>query len=102
MIKFITFLLLLTTSNARLIGGDPKTWSPTSSEENYTIVIPFPLTSELDCTTCKILVATLETDACLKCPNSKCLDFFQAYGDPTQICQQINICPKKKWWSFKD
>ena len=89
MIKFITFLLLLTSSNARLIGSDPKTWSPT---ENYT--------SELDCTTCKILVATLETDACLKCPNSKCLDFFQAYGDPTQICQQINICPKKKWWSF--
>ena len=85
--SIVIFLLALTSVNcSRVIGGDPKTWSP-------------QLVSELDCATCKVLIATLETDACLKCPNTTmCTDFIEKYGDPTRVCQQLDICPKKSWF----
>ena len=86
--SIIIFLLSIVSVNSarvpELIGGNPKTWSPT-------------LVSELDCTTCKVLIATLETDACLKCSDTKCLDFFEKYGNPVQVCQQLGVCPKKSW-----
>ena len=68
------------------IGSNPKTWSP----------VPFDTT--LDCATCKILVATIETDACLKCSESdKCTQLVTAFGDPEKLCQFIDICPKTSW-----
>ena len=90
--SIVIFLLsIISVNSARVIGGDPKTWSPSPAQENYTLL------SELDCTTCKVLIATLETDACLKCSDTKCLDFFEKYGNPVQVCQQLGVCPKKSW-----
>ena len=61
----------------QLIGGDPKTWS---------------VQTELDCTTCKVLIATLETDACLKIQDTKCIKFFEKYGEPGHVCEKLGIC----------
>ena len=94
--SIVIFLLSIMSVNSarvpqpQLIGGNPKTWSP----GNYTTLT---LVSELDCTTCKVLIATLETDACLKSSDTKCLDFFEKYGNPSQVCQQLGVCPKKTW-----
>ena len=98
--SIVIFLLSIVSVNSarvpqpELIGGNPKTWSPKPVQENYTLTIPITLVSELDCTTCKVLIATLETDACLKCSDTKCLDFFEKYGNPVQVCQQLGVCPK--------
>ena len=85
MFKTVVIFLLsivLVVDSVR-IGGNPKTWSPVQEK------------SELDCTTCKVLIATLETDACIKCQDTKCLDFFEKYGDPSQVCQRLGVCPIK-------
>ena len=73
-------------NESQIIGSNPKTWSPVPSD------------TALDCATCKILVATIETDACLKCSESdKCTQLVTAFGDPEKICQFIDICPKTSW-----
>ena len=89
MFKFIIFLSSIMLINCarllsppppphhQLIGGDPKTWS---------------VQTELDCTTCKVLIATLETDACLKIQDTRCIDFFEKYGEPGQVCEKLGIC----------
>ena len=73
-------------NESQIIGSNPKTWSPVPSD------------TALDCATCKILVATIETDACLKCSESdKCTQLVTAFGDPEKLCQFIDICPKTSW-----
>ena len=73
-------------NESQIIGSNPKTWSPVPSD------------TALDCATCKILVATIETDACLMCSESdKCTQLVTAFGDPEKICQFIDICPKTSW-----
>lgn len=86
------------TWSPQLIGGNPKTWSPS---ENYTVIIPVTLfDTDLDCSTCKIMLAALETDACSKCHESdKCMQMIQTLGDPTKICQLIGVCPKTSWFT---
>ena len=79
-------------SEPQIIGSNPKTWSP------VTVVIPYD--SDLDCSTCKILVAAIETEACSKCPESetdKCTQFVTKFGDPEKLCQLVRICPKTSW-----
>ena len=79
MLKLLTLWSLFTAhATGRVLyplGGDPKTWSPS-----------------LDCTTCKVLIATLETDACLKYKNPNCTTFFEKYGKPEEVCEKLNIC----------
>ena len=76
--SILIFLLSIKTVNSyRVLGNNPKTWTPTT---------------ELDCTTCKLLLATLETDACLKLPNTECEEFIEKYGAPEKVCQKIGIC----------
>jgi hypothetical protein len=103
----ILFLSLLALNSARvinkpldyyelepqIIGSNPKTWSPA------TIVIPSELFDPaLDCSTCKIIVDAIETDACSKCPESdKCTQLVTAFGDPEKLCQLIKVCPKTSW-----
>ena len=84
MLGFIIFLSSIILINcARLtppsprLGGDPKTWS---------------VKTELDCATCKVVIATLETDACLKIQDTRCIDFFEKYGEPGQVCEKLGIC----------
>lgn len=105
MLKYLVLLLSLfsvnsvrVVENKPLIGGNPKTWSPS---ENYTVVIPVTLFDQaLDCSTCKIIIAALETDACSKCHESdKCMQMIQTLGEPTKICQLIGVCPET--WSQK-
>ena len=74
---FIIFLSLFSANAIRVIGDDPKTWSPST---------------ELDCSTCKVILTAIGIDACSKCPDpDKCAQMF---SDPTKICQFIGICPK--------
>ena len=106
MFKYLVILLSIFSVNSSrviyqaenkplVIGGDSKTWSP------VTVGIPSELfNSDLDCSTCKILVATIETDVCLKSPESetdKCTQFFTKFGDPEKLCQLVDICPKTFW-----
>ena len=95
MLKYLVLILSIFSVNSarviepiepQIIGSNPKTWSPVPSD------------TALDCATCKILVATIETDACLKCSESdKCTQLVTAFGDPEKICQFIDICPKTSW-----
>ena len=100
MFKYLVILLSLFSVNssrviyqAEIIGSNPKTWSP------VTVVMPSELFNPaLDCATCKILVATIETDVCLKCPDSdKCTQLVTRFGDPEKLCQLVSICPKTSW-----
>ena len=104
MLKYLVLILSIFSVNSarviepisvepQIIGSNPKTWSP------VTVVIPSELFDPaLDCSTCKILVAAIETDACSKCPEpDKCTQFVTVFGDPTQVCQLIDICPKTSW-----
>ena len=109
MLKYLVLLLSLFSVNSvrviypvenkpLIIGGDSKTWSPS---ENYTVIIPITLfDTDLDCSTCKIMLAALETDACSKCHESdKCMQMIQTLGDPTKICQLIGVCPETSWFT---
>lgn len=103
MFKYLVLILSIFSVNSariienkplnEIIGSDPKTWSPVA------VTIPSELfNSDLDCSTCKILVAAIETDACSKCPESdKCNQLVTAFGDPEKLCQLIDVCPKTSW-----
>ena len=95
MLKYLVLILSIFSVNSarviepiepQIIGSNPKTWSPVPSD------------TALDCATCKILAATIETDVCLKCSEpDKCTQLVTAFGDPEKICQFVDICPKTSW-----
>lgn len=106
MFKYLVmFLSLFSVGSARMIGSDPNTWSPNTSDINK-------------CDSCKFFVTNVanfidvhEQDIVSKiCTDAKCdlivegeiqliEDFFK---DPQVFCEYTKMCKKTHWWQFRD
>jgi hypothetical protein len=112
---FVVLLSLLSVGSSRVIGSDPKTWSPNGTAiyeawANFVVVDVVPIDK---CDSCKSAVLHIssfiknhEEEIVDNCPDATCAllaeDAVHAVEklleNPQTFCENLKVC--KTWWSF--